>query len=79
MPRNGRDPLGTITRQISPTELLPITIPATSEMTHADYIYSIPTWYQRLLYEYQQLATDVVVWHSFRARKRLIIASDGSL
>jgi hypothetical protein len=74
-----RDPLEIITRPIPPTEISPIPIPATSEMTLEDYIHSLPTWYQRLLYEYRQLATDVVVWRSLRAQKRLIIASDGSL
>jgi hypothetical protein len=43
------------------------------------YLKSLPTWYQRLLSNYEQVATDLIIWRSFRSRRRLIIASDGSL
>ena len=43
------------------------------------HIASLPLWHRRLLYEHHQLATDVEVWRAFRSRKRLTIASDGSL
>jgi hypothetical protein len=47
--------------------------------THQAHIKSLPTWYRRLLFDYTQIATDLEVWRSFRNKRRLIIASDGSL
>ena len=49
-----------------------------SSMTLKDYIKSLPSWYRRLLFYNKQLATDLEVWRAFRAKRRLIIASDGS-
>jgi hypothetical protein len=44
------------------------------------YIRSLPQWYQRLLANYEQLATDQQVWRAFRSRKHTVdIASDGGL
>ena len=43
------------------------------------HIESLSFWHRKLLYEYKQLATDVEIWRAFRSRKRLTIASDGSL
>ena len=40
---------------------------------------SLPIWYQRLLSNYEQEETDLIIWRSFRSRRRLIIASDRSL
>jgi hypothetical protein len=39
----------------------------------------ITTMHRRLLYEYQQLSTNLEVWRAFRSQRRLTIASDGSL
>ena len=53
-----------------------------SEVNHPTlqaHIKSLPTWFRRLLYEFTQIATDVEVWRAFRSRRRLVIASDGSL
>jgi hypothetical protein len=35
--------------------------------------------HRRLLYEYQQLSTNLEVWRAFRSQRCLTIASDGSL
>jgi hypothetical protein len=43
------------------------------------YLSSLPKWYRRLLYTYNQQGTDLEIWRAFRSRHRLIIASDGSL
>ena len=53
--------------------------PQNPDSTLSEYIKSLPTWYRRLLYDFRQVASDLAVWRAFRARKRLIIASDGSL
>ena len=50
-----------------------------SSMTLKASIKSLPPWYRRLLFYNNQLATDLEVWRAFRAKRRLIIASDGSL
>ena len=43
------------------------------------HIQSLPRWFRRLPSEYTQDATDIEVWRAFRSKRRLIIASDGSL
>jgi hypothetical protein len=44
------------------------------------YLTSLPSkWYRRLLFSYNQQSTDLDIWRAFRSRRRLIIASDGSL
>ena len=61
------------------------TIPETPTMlpvqyaSVATYLQSLPKWYQRLLFEYKQMATDLQIWREFRSRRRLTIATDGSL
>jgi hypothetical protein len=47
--------------------------------TLQQHISSLPLWHQRLLFEYQQISTNIEVWRAFRSRQRLTIASDGSL
>jgi hypothetical protein len=74
-----RNPLGPITKHKALSQQLTLPSPSTTDTTLAEYIQSLPKWYQRLLYNFHQLATDVEVWRSFRARKRLVISSDGSL
>ena len=44
-----------------------------------EYVQDLPTWYRRLLFDFEQIANDVEVWKAFRAKRKLIIASDGSL
>ena len=51
----------------------------TKYSTFQEHIRSLPPWFRRLLFEYQQIATDVEVWREFRSRRRLIISTDGSL
>ena len=60
-----------------PTEYLPRS--PIHFTTFHEHIKSLPTWYRRLLFDYRQVATDLEVWRAFRAKRRLIIASDGSL
>ena len=44
------------------------------------YIKSLPRWHQRLVQNYQQIATELEIWRAFRKRGRTIdIASDGGL
>ena len=50
-----------------------------SDTSLAEYISQLPPWYRRLLFQFEQMADDVAVWRAFRAKRRLIIASDGSL
>jgi ribonuclease HI len=50
-----------------------------SASTINEYVQDLPTWYRRLLLDFEQIANDVEVWNAFCAKKRLIIASDGSL
>jgi hypothetical protein len=45
----------------------------------ADYVASLPKWYQRLLQTYHQKATDITIWRSFRSKKKVTIVSDGGL
>ena len=47
--------------------------------TLRSYLASLPTWYRRLLHHFEQLTTDLTIWRAFRSRRRLIIATDGSL
>jgi hypothetical protein len=51
----------------------------TQHPTLKAYLAALPTWYRRLLSHCKQIATDLIIWRSFRSRRRLIIASDGSL
>jgi hypothetical protein len=53
--------------------------PPTQYNTLRKYLKSLPTWYCQLLSYYEQTASDLEIWQSFRSRRRLIIASDGSL
>jgi len=43
------------------------------------YMSRLPRWHQRLLSNWQQIATDNQIWKAFRSRRRLTIASDGGL
>jgi hypothetical protein len=43
------------------------------------YLKAIPSFYRRLLSHHRQVASDLEVWRSFRSRRRLEIATDGSL
>ena len=45
----------------------------------ATYLKSLPGWYQRLLYVFRQVATDVTIWKEFRSKKKVTIVSDGGL
>ena len=45
----------------------------------AHYLSLLPRWHQRLLSNYQQDASDIIVWKAFRSRQRILIASDGGL
>ena len=58
---------------------LPKELNPTSYGSLSDYLDSLPIWYQRLLFDYQQEATDVEIWKAFRSHLRLTIATDGSL
>ena len=60
-----------------PPEYLPQS--PTHYPTLRSHIKSLPTWFRQLLCDYTQLASDVDVWRAFRARRKIIIASDGSL
>ncbi|KAI2511592.1 hypothetical protein MHU86_2846 [Fragilaria crotonensis] len=64
--------LGQLTKPTPPAE-------NSHHSTLQRHIESLSFWHRRLLYEYNQLVTDVEVWRAFRSRKRLTIASDGSL
>ncbi|KAI2499411.1 hypothetical protein MHU86_15056 [Fragilaria crotonensis] len=75
-----RDPLGSFTvEHPQPGQTHHLPNPTNVDSTLPEYIQSLPRWYRRLLYDYRQVATDLAVWRAFRARQRLIIASDGSL
>ena len=43
------------------------------------YIKSLPGWYRRLLHTYRQCVSDLEIWRAFRARKTIVIVSDGGL
>ena len=43
------------------------------------YLSTLPQWYRQLLSDFTQLGTDIEIWRAFRSRRRLIIASGGSL
>jgi hypothetical protein len=68
-----KTPLGVMTQ----TALL--STPIIQHSTLQSHIASLPLWHRRLLFEYKQLSSDIDVWRAFRSRKRLTIASDGSL
>lgn len=75
-----RDPLGNInvTRDHTIPDL-PALAPG-SDATLAEYIASLfLTWYRRLLFDFRQTATDLEMWRAFRSKRRLLIATDGSL
>jgi hypothetical protein len=74
-----RDPLGALHCPRQPKETFYVPSPRDMDASLDKYIASLPTWYKRLLYDFRTVATDVEIWRAFRARKRLIIASDGSL
>lgn len=57
----------------------PPTIAATQQPSLSAYLQSLSTWYQRLLSHYEQDATDLDIWRAFRSRRRITIATDGSL
>ena len=58
----------------------PPTSPAATEYESlSEYLDSLPLWYQLLLFDFTQEATDVDIWRAFRSRIRLTIATDGSL
>ncbi|KAI2499475.1 hypothetical protein MHU86_14995 [Fragilaria crotonensis] len=57
----------------------PPTIAATQQPSLSAYLQSLSTWYQRLLSHYVQDATDLDIWRTFRSRRRITIATDGSL
>ena len=44
-----------------------------------DFLRALPPFFRRLLYHYDQLATDHEIWRAFRSRNRLEIITDGSL
>jgi hypothetical protein len=44
-----------------------------------EYLCSLGKWYQRLLSEYHQEATDNQVWSAFRSKRWIDVASDGGL
>jgi hypothetical protein len=45
----------------------------------ATYLKSLPGWYQRLLYIFRQVETDLAIWKEFRSKKKVTIVSDGGL
>ena len=45
----------------------------------ATYLKSLPEWYQRLLYIFRQVATDLTIWKEFRSKKKVTIVSEGGL
>lgn len=47
--------------------------------TLSEYLATLPTWHQRLLLDYTQIATDLHVWKAFHSKRRVEIASDGGL
>ena len=57
----------------------PAPLAATAYESLSEYLDSLPIWYQRLLFDYTQEATDVDIWRVFRSRIRLTIVTDGSL
>lgn len=62
----------------TPAEDDQVCAPTQYPTIHA-YLLSLPIWYRRLLNHCDQVATDLTIWRSFRSKRRLIIASDGSL
>ena len=55
------------------------TPPTGVHSTLQSFLKSLPKWHRRLLFHLEQLATDQAVYQSFHARRRLTIATDGSL
>ena len=44
-----------------------------------EYLSSLPQSHRRMIDSLEQISTDLQVWKSFRARKRLYVATDGGL
>lgn len=55
------------------------TPPPAVHSTLQSFLKSLPKWHRRLLFHLEQPATDQEVYQSFHARRRLTIATDGSL
>jgi hypothetical protein len=43
------------------------------------HIKSLPTWFQQLICDYTQLASNAKVWRASGAQRKIIIASNGRL
>jgi hypothetical protein len=67
-----RNPMG-------PKIVEPIDIASTQHPSLSAYLKSLPLWYRRLLFHYEQDSTDLETWRAFRSKRRLTIATDGSL
>lgn len=54
-------------------------IPPISHNNLSTYLSSLDKWFQRLLSQYTQIATDTQIWNAFRSKRWIDIASDGGL
>jgi hypothetical protein len=61
-------------KTVEPTDIAPTQYPSLSA-----YLTSLPLWYRRLLFHYEQDSSDLEIWRAFRSKRRLTIATDGSL